>query len=122
MSKKIEHLAKVVLKRLDYPATPSSSHGLLQQRRQQHWTTAVRTVYLNTRKRTPKRSCYVAVLSRSLLLANAVDIYLETKEGVPVRSKASQREGTGRSPKSTNLAQALPPAKIGLFFGAIKKY
>ena len=30
-----------VLKNLGYPATPSSSHGFLQQRRQQHWTTAV---------------------------------------------------------------------------------
>ena len=56
--------------------------------------TAVRTMYLNTRKRAPKRSWYVAVLSRSLLLAIAVDIYLEKKEGVPVRSKASQRAGT----------------------------
>ena len=54
----------------------------------------MRTVYLNTRKRAPKRSWYVAVLSRSPLLVIAVDIYLEKKEGVPVRSKASQREGT----------------------------
>ena len=41
--------------------------------------TAVRTMYLNTRKRAPKRSWYVAVLSRSLLLAIAVDIYLEKR-------------------------------------------
>ena len=62
--------------------------------------TAVRTVYLNTRKRAPKRSSwYVAVLSRSLLLAIAVDTYLDKKEGVPVRSKASQREGTDKSEK-----------------------
>ena len=79
MSKKIEHSTIVVLKSLDYPATPSSSHGLLQQRRLQHWTTAVRTVYLNIRKRAPKRSWYVAVLSRTLLLAIAVDIYPEKK-------------------------------------------
>ena len=94
LAKKIGLLTVVVLKSLNYPATPSSSHGLLQQRRQQHWTTAVRTMYLNTRKRAPKRSWYVAVLSRSLLLAVAVGIYLEIREGVPVRSKASQRAGT----------------------------
>ena len=82
----------------------------------------MRTVYLDSRKRVPKRSWYVAVLSRSLLLAIAVDVYLEKKEGVPVRSKASRREGLGRSTKSTNLAQALQPAKIGDFFGAIEKY
>ena len=82
----------------------------------------MRTVYLNTRKRAPKRSWYIAALSRSLLLAIAVDMYLEKKEGVPVRSKASHREGTGRSPKSTNLAQPLQPAKIGHFFWANEKY
>ena len=44
--------------------------------------------------RTQTLLIHVAVLSRSLLLAIAVDMYLEKKEGVPVRSKASQREGT----------------------------
>ena len=82
----------------------------------------MRTVYLNIRTRAPKRSWYVAVLSRSLLLAIAVDIYFEKKEGVPVRSKASQREGLGRSTKSTNLAQALQPAIFGHFVLGNEKY
>ena len=99
-------------KKLSPATTPSSSHGLLQQRRQQHWTTAVRTVHLNTRRRAPKRSWYVAVLSRSLLLAIAVDIYMyfEKNDGVPARSKASQREGTGRSPKSMYKTGPSPSA------------
>ena len=71
----------------------------------------MRTVYLNTRKRAPKRSWYVAVLSRSLLLAIAVDIYLEKKEGVPVRSKASQREGFGKVQKRAYLIELLQMKK-----------
>ena len=47
--------------------------GFYKQRRQQHWTTAVRTVYLNLRARAPKRSFGTLVFYRSLLLAIAVD-------------------------------------------------
>ena len=36
LSKENEHLTLVALKSLDCPAAPSSSHGLLPQRRQQH--------------------------------------------------------------------------------------
>ena len=118
-SKNIEHLTIVVLNGLDYPVTSSSSHGLLQQRRQQYWTTAVRTVYLNLRPRAPKRSWHVAVLSRSLLLAIAVDISRK-KEGVPVRWKASQREGLGRRAKSAHLAQPLQSVEFEPFILAFE--
>ena len=100
MGKKIEHLT--VCSCFEESGLPSNAVVLAWAFTAAEATalaTAVRTMCLNTRKRAPKRSWYVAVLSRSLLLAIAVDKYLEKNEGVPVRSKASQREGADKSEK-----------------------
>ena len=101
LSKQIKQVTIVVLKSLDYPATPSCSHGLLQQRGQQHWTTVQQCGQcFKTFARAHPNVSGTLLLYRAFSFSPLPPIYLEKKEGVPLKSKASQREGLGRSARS----------------------